>query len=150
MIRGIHASVFVPEDFFKGKSFVCDELGIAIRREYKAGAALRNQHGSPSWAEFPGMNGGPGLVVAARGVFGEVPLGNPTLILDSTDPAEDARDLVSRGYEQIGDTIYDRWWHEIAIVRGLDGVTLILAANTGDGTEVLDEVSEVRRAHASS
>jgi hypothetical protein len=144
MIRGIHASVFVPEDFFEGKSFVCDDLGIAIRREYKAGAAKRDSHGSPSWAEFLGMNGGPGVVVAARGVFGDVPLGNPTLILDSTSPAEDASDLVARGYEQVGETIHDRWWHDIAIVRGPDGITLVLVSNTGDRTEVPGETTGER------
>lgn len=149
MIRGIHASVFVPEDFFEGKSFICDDLGIAIRREYKAGAAKRDQHGSPSWAEFPGMNGGPGVVVAARGVFGDIPLGNPTLILDSTDPTEDARGLVARGCEQIGETIHDRWWHNIAIVRGLDGATLILVSNTGSRTEILDEsAGDLHEQHA--
>jgi hypothetical protein len=88
------------------------------------------------------MNGGPGVVVAARGVFGDFPLGNPTLILDSTNPTDDARDLVARGYEQIGETIHDRWWHDLAIVRGPDGITLILASNTGDRTEILDDSAD--------
>lgn len=131
MILGIRASVYNPSTYLKGLSLFRDELQLFLAREYKAGTRERTDHGSPSWAEIPGLDGGLGMVIASQGVFGPDLITGPAFILESDNPAGDAEELAERGFERVGETIHDAWWREIAIVRGPDNVTLILCEFTG-------------------
>jgi hypothetical protein len=131
MILGIRASVYTPTTYLDGLSLFRDNLQLFLAREYKAGTRERTAHGSPSWAEIPGLDGGLGMVIAAQGVFGPDLLTGPAFILESDNPAADAVELAERGFQQIGDVIHDAWWRDIAIVRGPDNVTLILCEFTG-------------------
>jgi hypothetical protein len=132
MIKGIHASLYVPENYFDGIGQIRDQLGVAILREYKAGASGRNEKGSPSWAEFPGIDAKTVLVVAARGVFGDdIPTG-PAFILESTDPEADATVLSAQDFRIVVPATFDRWWHTFAVVENQAGLRYVLVQNTGD------------------
>jgi hypothetical protein len=131
MILGVRAAVYVPSSFEDGMLLFRDKLQFALSREYMAGAKERKAHGSPSWAEIPGANGGMGVVIAAQGVFGPDPVTGPAFLLESDDPAADAADLATRGFTRIGDIIHDAWWHDIAVLRGPDNLTIILCSFTG-------------------
>lgn len=131
MILGLRASVYTPSTYLDGLSLFRDDLQLFLAREYKAGTRERTAHGSPSWAEIPGFDGGLGMVIAAQGVFGPDPITGPAFILESDSPAVDAAELENRGFRRIGEVIHDAWWQEIAIVRGPDDVTLILCEFTG-------------------
>lgn len=146
MIRGIHAVLQVPDNYAEGVRLIRDDLGIPIRREYKAGSTGRTEKGSPSWAEFPGMDSRTGIVVAAKGVFGDDPLPQPALIVDATDPAADLAALVEQGYETLVEPTFDRWWQTFAVAKAPAGVTLVLVQNTGERTDA--EQDEADRLNA--
>ena len=139
MILGLRGVVYSPETYAKGLSFFRDDMELPLAREYKAGSRERTVHGSPSWAEVAGFKGSPGLIIAAPGVFGPEPLPGPAYLFESDSPAADAGTLVDRGYQQITETFHDAWWRETAIVRGPDGITVILCEFTGRPGHLLDQ-----------
>ncbi len=139
MILGLRGVVYTPETYAKGLSFFRDDLELPLAREYKAGSSERTVHGSPSWAEVAGYDGAPGLVIAARGVFGPDPLPGPAFLFESDSPGKDAEALVARGYSPVTETFHDAWWRETAIVRGPDQVTVILCEFTGRLGHLLDQ-----------
>jgi len=145
MILGVRAAVYVPSSFEEGMLLFRDKLQIALSREYMAGARERKAHGSPSWAEIPGAEGGMGVVIAAQGVFGPDPITGPAFLLESDDPAADAADLETRGFTRAGEIIHDAWWHDIAILYGPDNLTLILTSFTGRLNHHFDQ--EYRKAY---
>ena len=139
MILGLRASVYTPTTYLKGLSLFRDDLQLFLAREYKAGTRERTAHGSPSWAEIPGLDGGLGMVIAAQGVFGPDLIDGPAFLLESDSPAADAAELEQHGFEPVGEIIHDAWWKEVAIVRGPDNMTLILCEFTGRPGQDFDQ-----------